>query len=82
MGALTTKTFWADAVERSIKTIAQTMVALLTASGILGLLNIEWVGLLSVSGLAGLISLLTSIASSGKGDSNSASLVVETKDLK
>ena len=69
-----TKLFWMDSIERSIKTVAQSMVALLSA-GIVGLLDVQWVALLSVSGLAGLISLLTSVASSGTG--NSASLTVD-----
>ena len=81
MSALTTKTFWADAIERSVKTIAQAMVAQLGA-GAIGLLEVNYISLLSVSGLAGLISLLTSIASANTGSSNSASLVVETKELK
>jgi len=81
MSALTTRTFWADAIERSVKTIAQAMIAQLGA-GAFGLLDVNYVTLLSVSGLAGLISLLTSIASSSTGNSNSASLVVETEELK
>jgi len=80
MSFLTSKTFWVDAIERSIKTIAQAAVALLTASGVLGILDIQIVVLLSVSGMAGLISILTSIASAGKTES--ASLVVDTKTLK
>lgn len=82
MSVLTTKVFWADAIERCIKTIAQTMVALLTASGVLGLLDVNWVTLLSVSGLAGLISLLTSVASAGSNGGNGASLVVKATDIK
>lgn len=69
-----TKKFWKDAIERAIKTIAQAQVAILT-SGVLGLLNVDWVALLSVSGLAGLVSILTSIASAGASNSDSASLV-------
>lgn len=81
MAGLTSKTFWYDAIERSVKTIAQSMVALLGASQVPGLLNLDITALLSVSGLAGLISLLTSIGSAGvNGDG--ASLVVETKKLK
>lgn len=75
MRVLATRLFWFDAAERAIKTVAQTMVALLTASGVLGILDVEWIGVLSVSGLAGVVSILTSIASSGNG--NSASLVVD-----
>lgn len=75
MSALTSKKFWADALERSIKTIAQAMVALLTASDVLGLFDIDWITLISVSGLAALVSVLTSIASAQVGNGDSASLV-------
>lgn len=68
------KLFWMDAGERAVKTVAQTAVALLSASGI-SLLTLDWKGLVASVGLAGLLSLLTSIASSGSG--NSASLVVD-----
>lgn len=75
MRVLTTKLFWADTAERSIKTTAQTAVALLTASGVLSLFAVNWGDLLAVAGLAGLISVLSSVASAGNG--NSASLVVD-----
>lgn len=75
MSALNKKVFWYDAIERSIKTVAQTMVALLTADGVLNLFTVNWKEMLSVAGLAGLVSVLTSVASAGSG--NSASLVVE-----
>lgn len=77
MGVLTSKLFWADAIERSIKTIAQSMVAMLGA-GTMGLLDVNWTNLLSVSLLAGLVSVLTSVASGQSG--NSASLVVDSKE--
>lgn len=77
MSVLSSKIFWIDAAERSVKTVAQTMVAVLTASGVLGLFSVNWGDAISVSGLAGLISILTSIGSAGSG--NSASLVVDSK---
>jgi hypothetical protein len=78
--ALVTKVFWLDTAERAVKTVAQCMVALLTASGVMGLFDVSWMTLASVSGLAGLVSVLTSIASSGSG--NSASLVVDNVEGK
>lgn len=72
---LATKLFWADTIERSVKTFAQTSVALLTASGVLSLFTVNWGDLFAVAGLAALISILTSIGSAGSG--NSASLVVD-----
>lgn len=75
MSALASKVFWYDATERAVKTVAQTLVALLTADGVLGVLDVDWGVMGSVAGLAGLVSILTSVASAGSG--NSASLVVD-----
>lgn len=80
MSVLTTKLFWLDAIERSVKTVAQTMVGLLTADNLLGILNVNWETLLSVSALTGLVSILTSVGSAGTG--NSASLTVDAKKKK
>lgn len=74
MSALTKKVFWADTAERAIKTFAQTLVALLGA-GAVDILTVGWGQMLSVSAGASLVSILTSIASAGSG--NSASLVVD-----
>ena len=54
--------FWRATVERSLKTGAQTLAALLVADGT-GLLDSQWVPLLSVAGMAMLVSVLTSIGS-------------------
>jgi Putative lactococcus lactis phage r1t holin len=78
MSVYTSKKFWLDAAERAIKTLAQTMVAMLGA-GATGLLDVDWVGFLSVSGLAAFVSLLTSIASASVVDNPTASLVVDTQ---
>lgn len=78
MSALNEGLFWKDAIERSVKTIAQTLVALLTADGIMDILAVDWGQIASIAGLAGLISILTSVASAGTG--NSASLVVDSKE--
>lgn len=59
---LWTKQFWLGAAERAIKTIAQSLVAVLGVAGT-GLLTVGWVAALSVAGAAGLASLLTSIGS-------------------
>lgn len=74
------KLFLIDAFERSVKTIAQTIVATLLASEAIGLFAVNWGDIMSVAGLAGVISILTSIASSQTGDNESASLVVATKE--
>lgn len=78
MSALNEGLFWKDAIERSVKTIAQTLVALLSADGVLDILSVNWSQMLKIAGLAGAISILTSITSAGTG--NSASLVVDSKE--
>ncbi len=73
-----TSKFWKDAFERALKTFAQAAVAVLAVAT--GVLDANWVQAISVAGLAGVVSLLTSVASAGVGDKESASLVVATKD--
>ena len=48
--------------ERAIKTVAQTAVAVITASQVAGILEVSWLDVVSVSALAGVVSLLTSVA--------------------
>lgn len=66
-------TFWKDAVERAVKTVAQAAVAVL-AGNATGLLDVDWVQIASVAGLAGLVSVLTSVGS-GAVTKDSPSLV-------
>ena len=55
--------FWLATAERAAKTFAQVAAATIGASGA-GLLEADWVAILSVSGMAAVASLLTSVASS------------------
>ena len=55
------KGFIKCAVVRAVKTMAQTAVALL-GTGAVGILEVNWVAVLSASALAGITSILTSIA--------------------
>lgn len=48
------------AIERAIKTVAQSALAAIGA-GAVGLLDVDWLNVASVSMLAGVMSLLTSI---------------------
>ena len=56
---MTTKWLKAAGI-RAIKTVAQTAIATIGTSAVIGQVN--WLMVLSASGLAGLLSLLTSVA--------------------
>lgn len=49
------------ALIRAVRTMAQTAVALI-GTGAVGIMDVDWVQVLSASALAGVLSLLTSIA--------------------
>jgi len=55
-----TSQFWSYSGERAIKTVAQAAIAFL-GTGTIGLFEIDWASVASVSLGAGLLSLLTSI---------------------
>ena len=55
------KEFIKCAVIRAVKTMAQTAVAML-GTGAVGILDVDWVAVVSASALAGVVSILTSIA--------------------
>jgi hypothetical protein len=57
-----TKEWLVMAAERAIKTIAQTALATLAATQVLGLFQVDWLNVVGVSLLAGAMSVLTSIA--------------------
>ncbi|MFB6518566.1 holin [Streptomyces sp. NPDC056401] len=83
MSEYLTRTFWIDAMERAIKTVAQTVLSVwLIGDVVFNLLAVDWGQTLGVAMGAGAISILMSLASAQTGDKNSASLVVETKELK
>jgi hypothetical protein len=61
-----TKEFWIDyALERAVKTVAQAALAFI-GTGSMGLFEIDWTSLISVSLGAGFLSILTSIVSAGR----------------
>lgn len=63
---MTTVTFWKAAGERAVKTFAQTLIAVLTASSLpLDILNVDWQGALGVAAGATFLSVMTSLASLG-----------------
>ena len=68
------KSFWIDAAERAVKTAAQTAVAML-GTGLVGIIDVDWQNVASVSAVAAVVSLLTSIASNPVGDRGTAAVV-------
>jgi di/tricarboxylate transporter len=66
--------FWRDAVERAVKTFAQSALALILAAKAASLLEIDWGNLFAVAGLAALISVLTSLGSVKFGTPGTASM--------
>lgn len=68
-----TKRFWAQTLERAVKTFAQALVAILTAAAALE--AVDWALALSTAGLAALLSVLTSIGSLVASPAGSPSLV-------
>ena len=55
------KRFHAYATERAVKTFAQTMLGVITASAAMSIVEVDFVQALGVSALATLMSLLTSV---------------------
>ena len=62
--------YWAYSGERAVKTVAQSALSVITASGVIGILDLDVVQILSVSALAGLMSLLTSVLTYDKEPKN------------
>lgn len=55
------KAYHSYATERAVKTVAQTLIAFITASSALSIVDLDFVQALGVAALAGVMSLLTSI---------------------
>ena len=48
-------------VERAIKTVAQTAIAVITGSQVLNVIDVDWAQVAGIAALAGVMSLLTSV---------------------
>jgi len=68
--------FWEDAAERTIRTMAQALLALMGTDA-LGIVGLDWPQMLSVAAGAGIMSLLTAIVATGIGDKGTAQLLKE-----
>jgi hypothetical protein len=66
--------FWKQSAERALKSFAQGLLAAL-GSGATGLLNVGWQQAFSFAALTAVLSVLTSIVSSGVGPDDGPSLV-------
>lgn len=62
-----TSSFWKAAAERAVRTLAQSMIAVL-AVGQTNILTVDWQSALAVAATATVLSLLTSIVASGVGN--------------
>lgn len=60
--------FIKDMLERAGRTAAQAALAVI-GSGTIGVLDVDWINILSVSLMAAIVSILWSIANSGDTDS-------------
>lgn len=58
------KKFWTDTVDRVVASFAQGLIASAGLDG-LGILDVDWGGVLSLAGSYALLSLLTSVAFRG-----------------
>jgi hypothetical protein len=58
---LFSKDFWAIALERMVKTVAQVAIATITASTFIPTVGEAWINVVTTSLLAGLVSVLTSL---------------------
>ena len=67
MSVLATGAFWGSALERAVKTFAQSIVAVISVAGFTPA-DVDWKQLLAVGGIAAAVSLLTSIASVPAGN--------------
>ena len=63
MKYLANKDWWVKAGVRALKTFAQAAIATIGyEAGSIGITDVNWVGVLSVSALAAVLSMLTSLA--------------------
>lgn len=78
MSVLQSTVFWKDAVERAVKTFAQTVLATVSTGEIFeSVVNIDWSNGLAIGATAVIVSLLTSVVTAGVANNGTASVVPE-----
>ncbi len=74
-------TYWLDVADRAARTFCQTAAGMLGV-GALGILNVDWQAVASVSATAALASVLSSIGARGFGyDRTTASIVPDVGEI-
>ena len=69
-----TASFWKQAAERALRTVAQALVAVIAATSF-DWFSADWRAIAGTALTAGVLSLLTSIASAGIGEKGTPSIV-------
>lgn len=64
--------FWRDTAERTIRTMAQTLLALL-GNEMINVVTLDWGQIVSITVGAGVVAVCTALVASGVGDNESAS---------
>lgn len=72
-----TVAFWADLLERAVKTFAQALVAAIGVGAAVPIWHLGWTEALGIAATATVLSALTSIASVGVGPTETPSLVAK-----
>ena len=72
MNRWTSGAFWSDTIERVVRTAAQAALGVITA-GSMGILDVNWGTVGSISGLAAVVAFLTAFVAGGTGDPATAS---------
>lgn len=67
--------FWKGALDRAVKSVAQSLLLLWGADSGLDIVHVDWRGALAYAGGAAVLSLITSVLSAGAGDPGTTSMI-------
>lgn len=71
--------FWKDAIERVIRTVAQTAVATIGTTAVIQ--EVQWDLVVGASALSGLLALLMAIAAGATGNPDDASFTEDPEEV-